>query len=268
VDKGERSPRECGSQGENKSKESVLSQSSLSLGVASFELLRVENKMVKPEPKPPRWTPKAMLAEPDVLKDTLILESIQVARKNWNGWRDVFEHCGPLASSPLLADPFRFASFCKEYSVSRTIRRGTQNEFRLALAEPPQFGEAIHDDTGHALDKLESDLRRRFGTHDGTRGIVSVLSKVAAFVRPERFVAWDRYAKKGVNIVLGRSASSPFNTYADYLAAFDHAWNGRPGQQIRDCLKRVGARGAVESESRFLRRVLDVYLMKCGGREL
>jgi hypothetical protein len=95
-----------------------------------------------------------------------------------------------------------------------------------------------------------------------------VLSKVAAFVRPDRFVAWDRYAKKGVNIVLGHRASSPFRAYADYLAAFDEAWKGQAGTQIRDYLTRVGATDAVESEPRFLRRVLDVYLMECGGREL
>lgn len=95
-----------------------------------------------------------------------------------------------------------------------------------------------------------------------------MLSKVAAFVRPDRFVAWDRYAKKGVNIVLGHRASSPFRAYADYLAAFDEAWKGQAGTQIRDYLTRVGATDAVESEPRFLRRVLDVYLMECGGREL
>lgn len=223
--------------------------------------------MIKPEPKPPKRTPKAKTVEPYILRDALIMELIQVARENWQGWRDVFEHGGPISTSPLLADPARFASFCREYSVSRTIRRGAQNEFRLALLEQPQFGEAVQDDTGHALDKLESDLRLHFGTYKGTRRMVSVLSKVAAFVRPDRFVAWDRYAKKGVNVVLGRGASSPFDTYAEYLTAFDQAWNGQPGQQIRDYMTSFGTQRAVESEPRFLRRVLDIYLMKCGGRE-
>jgi len=95
---------------------------------------------------------------------------------------------------------------------------------------------------------------------------MSVLSKVAAFVRPERFVAWDGFAKKGVNIVLESTASAKFNTYADYLAAFDRAWDGQPGQEIRDYVTRNGAQCAVESQPRFLRRVLDVYLMMRGGR--
>jgi hypothetical protein len=205
--------------------------------------------------------------KPD-LNDTLILESIQIARANWNAWRDVFEHKGSIASSPLLSDQLRFSSFCKEYSVSRTIRHGTQNDFRLALVESPQFLAAIHDDNGHLLDNLEEDLRSRFGTCDGARRIVSVLSKVAAFVRPERFVAWDKYAKKGVNIVFGSSASSPFNAYADYLKAFDQVWEGQQGKEIRDCMSRIGTLSSVEGEPRFLRRILDFYLMKCGGRKL
>jgi hypothetical protein len=160
------------------------------------------------------------------IQKTLLVASIKVARKNWNKWRDVFEHDGPISTSPLLADQIRFSSFCKEYSVSRTIRQGTQNQFRIALVESRQFAEAIQVDDGKALDILEKDLRRDFGTHGGARHIVSVLSKVAAFVRPERFVAWDIYAKQGVNIVLGKRASSHFNAYSDYLAAFDQAWNG------------------------------------------
>lgn len=195
----------------------------------------------------------------------LILHSSRVARQNWKAWRVVFEHRGTIATNPLLGDAKRFSSFCKEYSVARTLRRGTQNEFRLSLIE--SLSELIRDDSGRALDKLEAELRPRFGTHGGTRRIVSVLSKVAAFVRPERFVAWDSYGKKGVNIVLGRSANFPFHSYAEYLTAFDQVWNGQRGQQIRDFATTDRARISIEREPRFLRRVLDVCLMKCGGRK-
>lgn len=205
---------------------------------------------------------------PDVFEDTQIQEALRVAQKNWHDYHDVFEHGDEIATNPLLANSDRFAHFLMEYRVSRTIRQGTHDKFRGALKDSPQFEEAIHDDTGHLLDKLESELRRDFGTSEPPRRMISVLSKVAAFVRPERFVAWDRYAKKGLNIVLGRRVSSPFKAYSDYLVAFEEAWNGHAGQQIRDYLTGVGANDAVESEPRFLRRVLDVHLMKCGGREL
>ena len=195
-----------------------------------------------------------------------IPESVQVARQNWSDWRDVFEHVGPVRTNPLLADADRFKHFCKEYSVQRTIRHGTHNDFRLELAESPDFFAAIHDDSGQSLDKLEGALRTRFGTHDGRNSVRSALSKVAAFTRPERFVAWDRYAKAGANIALGRVASSRFDTYAQYLAAFDDVWNGRIGHQIREYVSIDGVQSEVESEERFLRRVLDMYLMRCGGR--
>jgi hypothetical protein len=195
-----------------------------------------------------------------------ISSAIEVARKNWRDWRDVFEHGASIPANPLLANRSRFASFCKEYSVSRTIRKGAQNDFRVELCEPP-FSEAMRDDSGQALGEFEANLRTRFGTHGGRNRMISVLSKVAAFVRPERFAAWDNYAKRGVNLTQGRPASFQFATYADYLAEFDYIWNGPIGQEIKDYAMSEGARG-LETEPRFLRRVLDVRLMICGGREL
>src|SRR5450755_64954 len=88
--------------------------------------------------------------------NTMILESIQVARKNWHDWRDVFEHGTPINTNPLLVDQTKFASFCTEYSVSRTIRKGTQNEFRSALER--DLAAAIRADTGQALDAFEVKL--------------------------------------------------------------------------------------------------------------
>lgn len=119
-------------------------------------------------------------------------------------------------------------------------------------------------DSGRAFDKFENHLRESFGTHEPKRRIISVLSKVSAFVKPERFVAWDQYARKGLNIVLDRK-SSRFVDYADYLAAFEQAWDGSPGQNIREYMARNG-QSIVETEPRFQRRVLDDYLMLLGGR--
>lgn len=196
-------------------------------------------------------------------KAASIGKAIECARKNWNDWRDVFEHGAPIDTSPLLTVQTRFASFCKEYSVSRTIRRGTQDAFRRTLLGP-DFSAVIYDDTGHALDEIEMRLRSSFGTHNGKNGLVSVLSKVASLVRPERFVAWDIYARKGVNVVLGQKLS--FTAYADYLAAFDRAWNGSPGQDIREYITSNDPRAsATDTEPRFLRRVLDKQLMEAGG---
>jgi hypothetical protein len=192
--------------------------------------------------------------------DDVISKSVQVARANWADWQDVYEHGGPIRDNPLLADAGKFATFCREYSVGRTIRRGTRNELRVTLSEP-RFSEAIQEDTG--LDILENEFRPRFGTCNGTRRMTSLLSKVAAFVKPERFVAWDKYARKGLSAVMAGTA--PFQTYAEYLAAFDRAWDDPPGQQVRDYLLNR-AQNESEKQPRFQRRVLDVCLMIKGGR--
>jgi hypothetical protein len=129
------------------------------------------------------------------LPDNFIPQSVNTARKNWSEWGDVFEHSGSVADNPLLADQKRFAHFLREYSVGRTIRAGTHEELRLKLSKSEN---AFRDDTGDAIDKLERSLRDHFGTHQGRNRLISALSKVAAFMRPERFVACDSYAKKGL----------------------------------------------------------------------
>jgi hypothetical protein len=191
--------------------------------------------------------------------------SVRIARDNWRDWRDVFEHDGPIHSNPLLVDQVIFSHFCQNYNVSRTIRHGKQNELRIELLER-YFLTAIPADAGRAIDDLEMLLRPRFGTHDGKHMIVGVLSKVAALVRPERFVARDQFARKGINIVLCRKRNHGFTSYADYLSAFEQVWQTEPGQRIRDYITKIGAQRAVETESRFQRRVLDVDLMRLGGR--
>jgi hypothetical protein len=202
------------------------------------------------------------------LEESSMRSSLRVARENWERWRDVFEHGTPAHTSPLLADRARFALFSREYSVSRTIRRGTRNDLRIELLEPHCLAAIQDDDTGRALGALEERLRPRFGTHHGKNRIVGVLSKVAALLKPAVFVARDQYARNGINIALGRKQSHEFSSYADYLADFEQVWNGEPGRSIRAYVTNGRAQSALEIEPRFLRRVLDVELMRWGGRAI
>ncbi len=66
-------------------------------------------------------------------------------------------------------------------------------------------------------------------------------------------------------MVLGKK--SPFQTYAEYLRAFDSAWHSEPGKKITEYLERDDHLKAVEREGRFQRRVLDVCLMMVGNRK-
>jgi len=201
------------------------------------------------------------------LNDSLIQDLINIARKNWDNWDDEFQHGEPIDTNPVLLNPDRFANFRSEYSLNRSIWKGRHEEFRCELLKP-KFGKAIRkDDTGRAFDRLEECLRPRFGAKKGKNRLTSVLSKVAAFVKPERFVAWDRFAKTGLNLLRKRSASSAFETYSEYLEAFKRVKEGKQGQQIKAYLaKKYARKDVVERKPGFLPRVLDVYLMKCGGR--
>lgn len=195
-------------------------------------------------------------------------EEIEQAIRNaseitWHDWQDAFEHSGTIATNPILADAGRFKSFCAKWKVGRTIRKGTHDQFRSLLRDSPEFAEAICDDTGHKLATLENTLRTDFGTDNGARHILSALSKIAAFLRPERFVAWDQYARRGLNVVLGRPVNTPFDTYVPYLAAFERVWEGPHGERIRE-MTRKAPKKPLETEPRFQRRVLDLYLMGKG----
>jgi hypothetical protein len=190
---------------------------------------------------------------------------VNLARNNWRDWRDVFEHKGRISDNVLLKCRYRFMRFCIEYSVHRTIRSGKHDELRKTLKNSTRFRSAIRDDSGCKLVMLERQLRRRFGTKNGKNAMISAFSKLAAFVRPDGFVAWDNSAREGVKLILRRRPKS----YSDYLSQVDEIWNGDVGDDIRAQLKKMRPRIALlDGDVRFQRRVLDAYLMKLGGRPL
>jgi len=61
-------------------------------------------------------------------------QDVAKAADNWLRWCCVFEHGGPAADNPLLADTAKFDRFLKEYSVRRTIRGGMER--RVAGVAP------------------------------------------------------------------------------------------------------------------------------------
>lgn len=197
--------------------------------------------------------------------DDYIREAIQAAQKVWMDWRNVFEHSGDINSNPILADSGRFSYFCNEWGVARTIRAGTSDEFRCTLRDSEDFLAALDDHTGAALDQLHDNvLRPRFGTRGGQKSVRSALSKIATFVRPAVFTAWDSYARPGLNLAVGRSKSAWFESYADYLSIFNGVWNGVYGERIRETINSLSIPLKADDLC-FGRRVLDLYLMREGG---
>jgi len=190
---------------------------------------------------------------------------IRVVRDNWNSWKDVWEHQGEPWQNPLLVDGERFARFTQEYSVQRTIRKGAQEELRPRLLHQRSLKALLHDHTGQALDRLVDRLSQEFGTHDPPRRMTSVISKVAAFLAPHAFTAWDRYARSGLSSYLGAKQSE---TYADYLEKVNTSLDGDLGKEVRIACARYYPSEYARKQNRFHRRVLDVHLMIRGGRSL
>lgn len=214
------------------------------------------------EPRRPRrrYNVRMNALSPDA---KLIAEAIKDARRVlWGEYRDVFEHQGPIGANPVLADDKRFMHFCVRWGVSRTIRKGTHDRLRCWLRDSPAFADGIRDDTGQRLGQLEVELRAEFGARGGG-SLTSVVSKVAAFLRPDRVVAWDKYARRGLNLVLGRSPGAAFKDYPAYLADFELVWNGPQGDLVREMTRRA-PKESIEETPRFQRRVLDLYLLARG----
>ena len=127
------------------------------------------------------------------------VEDVSIASKNWQVWKRVFEHASDPADNPLLTEACTFKNFISEYSVKRTIQGGKSDELRKRLrSSTDDLQKLLDDKSGRELDTQERVLRRDFGTHGGTRGVLSAVSKIAAFLAPDTFSAWDQYARAGV----------------------------------------------------------------------
>lgn len=204
---------------------------------------------------------------------------ILIPKENWLKWQKVFEHKSPATNS-LLNDPNTFRDFVVEYSVARTIRKGTIDELRATLASDSTLA-FLSDPSGKELDKADIKLRRRFGTMEGRRGIRSMLSKVAAFLAPDDFIAFDQYALRGVrrvrrhrvNELKEQGAAIPdtlrekIESYADYLRSMNELLDGPLGTQIKKACAGHYPSDAAAKKNRFHRRVLDIYLSRLGDRE-
>jgi len=188
---------------------------------------------------------------------------VALAKNNWEDWGNVFNHAGAMVDNPLLADQAVFNNFLAEYSVGRTIRARTRDNLRATLSSANlQLAKRLADAKGMGIDALDVTLSEDYAAGYRLR---SAISKIAAFLVPEYFIAWDHYASRGIKIETGRLLGHSYETYAEYLADVNallammhngiaHACQGNYPQDLVEI-------------NRFHRRVLDVYLMRIGGRQ-
>jgi hypothetical protein len=124
--------------------------------------------------------------------------------------------------------------------------------------------ELLEDAAGAILDEQEPQLRTQFGTQGGRRKLRSALSKIAAFLAPHAFNAWDTHACKGLKCTLQLRRS--VQSYAEYCVYLNQLLAGDLGERIQDACGNKYPTQYVKERDRFHRRVLDRYLMDLGGR--
>jgi hypothetical protein len=198
-----------------------------------------------------------------ILADYVDDLSLYYAASNWNDWKDDYES-GMLEQIPVLASDERFKRFCTEYKVHRTIKKNTGQKFRKELQSA--IREIVSDESGKRIDSFEKNNRRLFSSLGAHARMISVISKVAAFARPETFLAWDRYARDGVKIGVRQATSCDFLTYSEYLGKANDLWEESGKGLIVERLRYTKFNPPSKSNVAFLRRVFDVALMRLGGR--
>jgi hypothetical protein len=135
----------------------------------------------------------------------------------------------------------------------------------------PEFGlqAMLSDTSGQVLDARESELRKQFGimgNRGQARGIPSAMSKIASFLAPHAFVAYDQFCQRGLNRVLERSPSYKCGSYREYISDINRILSGNIGARVRSACADKYPSAYAAKRDRFHRRVLDVSLMRLGDR--
>ena len=179
-----------------------------------------------------------------------------IAARNWERWRCCYE--APAEELPICEDPELFRKFVKEYGLLRGVKMKDQERLRIWMTKNGRLTMLTEKEDGSGveclLDKMQGSgfMRHR-----------SFLSKLAAFSRPDVFIACDSFARQGL-VNLGIEKKQPAN-YCVYLEAV-RKLQCQIRKDIEKHLKgRTIPTGNAEA---FQLRVLDVYLMISGEREI
>lgn len=199
--------------------------------------------------------------------------ALEDARKNWLNWKDVYSHEGDIAQNPILASRLHFGCFLWEYGVTRTVKAGHGEALQRAMRSHSPLHAAIEAGDSRNVAGSAHDLSPRFASYArNTFGLLSLVSKVAAFCRPSKFIAWDTFGRRGLAIMLDHPESrfdaikdrveayALFQEKARTLAAEDSWWGPDNGRAVDAVAARLSAPPIA-----FRLRVLDLLAMRQGG---
>jgi len=184
---------------------------------------------------------------------------------NWLSWQDNFEH-GSSARLPALDCPKRFQKFVYDYSLLRSYKTEEREEIRQWLNCYGRLGTATNDPSGAGVDALAGKLKQKGPCWTEE---ISLVSKLAAFARPDIFIAYDQFATKGAKICIAEIRDAPnkrksYQHYPAYLADVHEIVKSPVGGQMREYLSTNTP--PTKHKKAFVLRMIDCYLMEVGGR--
>ena len=238
-------------------------------------------------------TPNSVLAECGQNRGFTVIEmdadqiddAILLAASNWVEWRRDWDHSGDPTAIPILADErscdtknsyARYRAFLKQYGVLRGVSQDARDTLREKLCGSQRFRRALQDASGKTIDSLIREFSSLPTSNKTGRQVigrqVAFVSKLAAFARPDTFMAFDQYAREGLALIAKQirkefGAKDSFDTYSKYLKAVNVVWELGLGDSIVNRATTLAPDPRIPYEDRkFGLRVLDNVLMNLGGR--
>lgn len=175
---------------------------------------------------------------------------------NWVMWRDCFEEQSE-AAMPVLCDPDRFRQFLSGYNLLMFRNADYKQRLRDWMNRDERVKRMVKQEDGGGIECVLREMHgKRFNRER------SFLSKLAAFARPDVFIAYDQYARRGVRKILSIKRNPQNNI--EYLGKVQKVYDGPVSGAITEYI----ANRTIPTcyRTAFQLRMLDVYLMLKGGR--
>jgi len=196
----------------------------------------------------------------------LLALSVVDALRIWTD--DRYRRCLPTKRA---FDATWFDDFLRTWGVARTVRKEKQSRL-LAYFNGRRFRDSItQDKDGTAITAAAKELASKGWTHRH-RIPLSLVSKIAFFLRPERYVPLDGFSLRGLRNLSGARLAS--RRYEHYLNAFNRVFDDNrvpirtatTSDWATALAGEMGCRPTVLRSPAFRHKVLDNVLMRLGGR--
>lgn len=205
---------------------------------------------------------------PETEERNLALAVVQAVQMWSNPRYEVFL----IAAEPgeLMADWFRW--FVGSWGVARTIKNGQQVSVRKYL--DGDFRKALLAGSGPDVVDTAAQHIQQQGWSAKSSLPVSLVSKIAFFLSPAKFVPLDRYALQGLNLLRQRECARALKgrSYREYLQVFnEHYAKIEPRlalalkeSWVAGLAERLGCPVSALKTTAMRRKLFDDYLMHTG----